>query len=143
MLWYTTIILDKATVESFLSDKKVIKIDLQFTGDNAWLHILYIVYSIYCVLVGLIFNLSDTIVLIPRYVNSDNINNNSRDIFPSKLYKLKADTTEISLGLLDRKHLDLELTYLVELTRRRNFKGKGIKEIQKMPLMIYTVVEDL
>lgn len=143
MLWYTTIILDKATVESFLSDKKVIKIDLQFIGDNAWLHILYIVYSIYCVLVGLIFNLSDTIVLIPRYVNSDNINNNSRDIFPSKLYKLKADTTEISLGLLDRKHLDLELTYLVELTRRRNFKGKGIKEIQKMPLMIYTVVEDL
>lgn len=143
MLWYTTIILDKATVESFLSDKKVIKIDLQFTGDNAWLHILYIVYSIYCVLVGLIFNLSDTIVLIPRYVNSDNINNNSRDIFPSKLYKLKADTTEISLGLLDRKHLDLELTYLVELTRSRNFKGKGIKEIQKMPLMIYTVVEDL
>ena len=140
MLWYTTIILDKATVESFLSDKKVIKIDLQFTGDNAWL---YIVNSIYCVLVGLIFNLSDTIVLIPRYVNSDNINNNSRDIFPSKLYKLKADTTEISLGLLDRKHLDLELTYLVELTRSRNFKGKGIKEIQKMPLMIYTVVEDL
>lgn len=136
-------ILDKATVESFLSDKKVIKIDLQFIGDNAWLHILYIVYSIYCVLVGLIFNLSDTIVLIPRYVNSDNINNNSRDIFPSKLYKLKADTTEISLGLLDRKHLDLELTYLVELTRSRNFKGKEIKEIQKMPLMIYTVVEDL
>lgn len=133
-------ILDKATVESFLSDKKVIKIDLQFTGDNAWL---YIINSIYCVLVGLIFNLSDTIVLIPRYVNSDNINNNSRDIFPSKLYKLKADTTEISLGLLDRKHLDLELTYLVELTRSRNFKGKGIKEIQKMPLMIYTVVEDL
>ena len=77
-------ILDKATVESFLSDKKVIKIDLQFTGDNAWLHILYIVYSIYCVLVGLIFNLSDTIVLIPRYVNSDNINNNSRDISPFK-----------------------------------------------------------
>lgn len=86
--------------------------------------------------------MSDTIVLIPRYVNSDNINNNSRDIFPS-LYKLKADTTEISLGLLDRKNLDLELTYLVELTRSRNFKGKGIKEIQKMPLMIYTVVEDL
>ena len=74
-------ILDKATVESFLSDKKVIKIDLQFTGDNAWL---YIVNSIYCVLVGLIFNLSDTIVLIPRYVNSDNINNNSRDISPFK-----------------------------------------------------------
>lgn len=87
--------------------------------------------------------MSDTIVLIPRYVNSDNINNNSREIFPSKLYKLKADTTEISLGLLDRKQLDLELTYLVELTRSRNFKGKGIKEIQKMPLMIYTVVEDL
>lgn len=87
--------------------------------------------------------MSDTIVLIPRYVNSDNINNNSRDIFPSKLYKLKAHTTEISLGLLDRKHLDLELTYLVELTRSSNFKGKGIKEIQKMPLMIYTVVEDL